>query len=659
MSRPGYLAFALATLLLADCSDRPENGSEPIVERSKNGSEAISIGDWPNYGQSLTGLRYSALTEITPENVGALEVAWTYHIGKAPKVEGISLPTLEATPIVADGRMYLCSSVNRLVALDPETGRELWSHDPKINLDGQALLNCRGVTYYRDDAVPRDAACGARIFMGTQDARLISLDAATGRPCEGFGVRGEVDLATGREEFKPGEYGVSSPPVIVGRNLIVGGRVADNVRLDIPAGLIRAFDVDTGALVWAWNPVPPGRPEKLATRAGEVYVTGTTNSWTVMSADVERGLVYVPTGNTSPDFFGGLRDGLDFYSSSVVALDAATGKAVWHFQTVHHDLWDYDVPAQPVLFDLPTANGTVPALAQPTKQGHLFVLNRVTGEPLFPVEERAVPQTVVAGETPAPTQPFPVDEAFVLRPDTLTEDDIWGFTPWDRAKCREKFRTLRYEGMFTPPSLEGTLMLPSFMGAMNWGSAAVDEARGVLVVNKNNVAAIVRLVPRADADARMRKGEFMVPAFKTPYAVQMEPMLSPLGAPCNPPPWGTLVAIDLKSRKRLWEVPLGSTRDLAPFPLWLELGVPNIGGPVITASGLVFIGAATDNYLRAFDLATGELLWKGRLPAGGQATPMTYRLRPNGKQYVVIAAGGHKYLGTRTGDSLVAFALPD
>ena len=445
--------------------------------------------------------------------------------------------------------------------------RELWTHDPKIKLEGQTLLTCRGVTYFRDANAPAGSACAARIFMGTQDARLLSLDAATGKPCAGFGVGGEVDLASGRGEFKPGEYGVSSPPVIVGRNLIIGGRVADNVRLDIPAGLIRAFDVDTGALVWAWNPVPPGRPEKVATEAGEVYVSGTTNSWTVMSADTERGLVYVPTGNTSPDFFGGLRDGLDYYSSSVVALDAATGQVVWHFQTVHHDIWDYDVPAQPVLFDLPTPAGNVPALAQPTKQGHLFVLNRVTGEPLFPVEERPVPQTVVAGEMPAPTQPFPVDEAFLLRPDRVTEDDMWGFTPWDRGKCREQFRELRYEGIFTPPSLEGTLQLPSFMGAMNWGSAAIDEARGVLVVNRNNVATTVRLIPREDADARMAKGEFMIPALKTPYAVQMEPMLSPLGAPCNRPPWGALVAIDLKSRKRLWEVPLGTTRDLAPFPL--------------------------------------------------------------------------------------------
>jgi quinoprotein glucose dehydrogenase len=651
MNAGWWMAATAATAFLGGCDDRSKPGK--VLETGG------PVAGWPHYGQSPDGQRYSPLTQITPENVGELRVAWTYHIGEAPPVKGISLPALEATPILADGRLYLCSSVNKAVALDPETGRELWSHDPKIDLEGQALLNCRGVTYYRDPAAPQGAACAGRIFMGTQDARLIALDAATGRPCEFFGNGGEVDLSTGRGPFKPGEYGVSSPPVIVGRNLIVGGRVADNIRLDIPAGLIRAFDVDTGALVWAWNPVPPDRPEKIATDVGEVYVSGTTNSWTVMSVDAERGLVYVPTGNTSPDFFGGLRDGLDFYSSSVVALDAATGTVAWHFQTVHHDIWDYDVPAQPVLFDLQTANGPVPALAQATKQGHLFVLNRVTGEPLYPIEERPVPQTVVAGETAAPTQPFPVDEAFVLRPDTLTEDDIWGFTPWDRGKCREKFRALRYEGAFTPPSLEGTLVLPSFMGALNWGSAAIDAGQGVLVINTNNFAATVRLVPRAEADARIAKGEFMIPAYKTPYAVQMEPMLSPFGAPCNAPPWGTLVAIDLNKRQRLWQVPLGSTRDLAPFPLWFKLGVPNIGGPVITASGVVFIGAATDNFLRAFDLKSGEELWKGRLPAGGQATPMTYRLRPDGKQYVVIAAGGHRYLGTTVGDSLVAYALPD
>jgi quinoprotein glucose dehydrogenase len=646
MSHRGRRAFAVAVCLLGACAERPKNGSEPVSE-------------WPHYGQSQAGLRYSPLTQITPANVGDLEIAWMYRIGGLPKIEGLLMPALEATPIVADGRMFLCSSTNKVVALDPETGGELWTHDPKIKLEGQTLLTCRGVTYFRDANAPAGSACAARIFMGTQDARLLSLDAATGKPCAAFGPGGEIDLASGRGEFKPGEYGVSSPPVVVGRNLIIGGRVADNVRLDIPPGLIRAFDVDTGALVWSWNPVPPGRPEKVATEAGELYVSGTTNSWTVMSADTERGLVYVPTGNTSPDFFGGLRDGLDYYSSSVVALDSATGQVVWRFQTVHHDIWDYDVPAQPVLFDLPTPAGNVPALAQPTKQGHLFVLNRVTGEPLFPIEERPVPQTAVAGEIPAPTQPFPVDEAFVLRPDWVTEDDMWGFTPWDRGKCREQFRELRHEGIFTPPSLEGTLQLPSFMGAMNWGSAAIDEAHGVLVVNRNNVATTVRLIPREDADARMAEGEFMIPALKTPYALQMEPMLSPLGAPCNRPPWGALVAIDLKSRKRLWEVPLGTTRDLAPFPFWLELGVPNLGGPVITASGLVFIGAATDNFLRAFDLRSGKELWKGRLPAGPQATPMTYRARPGGRQYVVIAAGGHKYLGTTLGDTVVAFALPD
>ena len=552
MNHLRWLAAA-AMLLCASCGDRQGGGPasasdtrDPIATTSaQSGSgphpgEPFSEGvsEWPHYGRTPGGLRFSPLTQITPENVGALEVAWIYHIGQAPKVEGISLPALEATPIVAEGRMFLCSSVNRVVALDPETGEELWSHDPEINLEGQALLNCRGVTHYRDPDAPADAACAARIFMGTQDARLLALDAATGRPCAGFGVAGAVDLASGRGEFKPGEYGVSSPPVIVGRNLIIGGRVGDNIRLDIPAGLIRAFDVDTGALAWAWNPVPPGRPEKVPVDDGELYVSGTTNSWTVMSSDSERGLVFVPTGNTSPDFYGGLRDGLDYYSSSVVALDAATGRVVWRFQTVHHDIWDYDVPAQPVLFDLPTPAGVVPALAQPTKQGHLFVLNRVTGEPLFPVEERAVPQSGVDGETPAPTQPFPVDAAFVMRPGTLTEDDMWGFTPWDRGKCREKFRQLRYEGVFTPPSVEGTLMLPSFMGAMNWGSAAIDPGRNVLVVNTNNVAATVRLVPRADADARMRKGEFMIPRSRRPTPCRWSRCCRPSVHPATAHPGG-------------------------------------------------------------------------------------------------------------------------
>ena len=343
-------------------------------------------------------------------------------------------PALESTPILAEGRLYLCSSRNKVVALDPETGREIWAHDPQIDMRGLHLLNCRGVTYFDAAQVEKGAACRGRIITGTLDGRLLELDAATGEPCAGFGENGALDLRAGLGRNRPGDYAISSPPVVVGNLIIVGGRIEDSFRTDMPAGVIRAYDVYTGALAWAWNPLPPGVTDAAAADPAEPYVRATPNAWSVFSVDAERGLVFVPTGNVQVDLYGGDRGGLengrDYYSSSVVALEAATGRVVWHFQTVHHDIWDYDVPSQPVLFDWPTEQGTVPALVQPTKQGHLYVLNRVTGEPLVPVEERPVPQDgAVAGEYLSPTQPFPANDAFIVRKPTLTEADMWGFTP--------------------------------------------------------------------------------------------------------------------------------------------------------------------------------------------------------------------------------------
>jgi quinoprotein glucose dehydrogenase len=378
--------------------------------------------------------------------------------------------------------------------------------------------------------------------------------------------------------------------------------------------------------------------------------------------DAALGLVFVPTGNTSPDYYGGDRRGLDHYSSSVVALDASTGVPRWHFQTVHHDVWDYDVPAQPTLFDWPGPSGPVPALAQATKLGHLFVLDRRSGVPLLPVEERPVPQQgAVPGETLSPTQPFPLAPAS-LHPARLTADDAFGFTPWDRAKCREAIASLRSDGMFTPPSTEGSVQFPGMIGGMNWGGVAVDPGRGLLIANTQQIATRIRLLTRETLRAEYGEQlpEFGVePQQGSPYALERVPLLSPFGAPCNPPPWGTLAAVDLRDGQVRWQVPLGTTRDLAPWPLWLDTGTPNLGGPLTTASGLVFIGATTDFFVRAFDIETGQELWKGRLPTAAHATPMTYRLRQDARQYVVIAAGGHGILGTPPGDALIAFALPD
>ncbi|HQY69579.1 MAG TPA: pyrroloquinoline quinone-dependent dehydrogenase [Pseudomonadales bacterium] len=644
MSRIGFasrfMAPAALGVLLVACADSvpPPSGDGPVA-------------DWPHWGGSEGGSRYSPLTQVTPQNVGQLKKAWTYHIGAIDAPEQSS-PTFEGTPIVAGGRMFVCSGMGKVAALDPETGKELWEYRYTADTTGSYLLNCRGLTHYSDGA-EYAGECPGRVFAGTLDGRLLALDAATGKLCAGFGDNGSLDLLKGLGKTQPGDFSISSPPVIVGGRIILGGRIPDNMRVDVPAGVIRAFDVHTGALVWAWNSAPPG----MEPEPGEPYVRGTPNAWAPLAVDSERKLVFVPTGNASTDHTNIIRGDKDHFAASIVALDAITGQLKWHFQTVHKDHWDYDIPSQPVLFPLQRDGVEIPALAQSTKQGHIFILNRETGEPLFPVEERPVSLTgAIEGERYSPTQPFPANPAFIVRHE-LTRDDIWGFTPWDKGKCREMFDNANWEGVFTPPSLRGTVYYPSFMGATNWGGVSVDPVNNILVTNTTQVPAILRMYPRAEADRLMAAGKRMTPSIGAPYAHTMEPMLSPLGAPCIRPPWGTLLAIDLKKGERLWEVPLGSTRDVAPFPLWFDWGVPNMGGSLLTASGLAFIGATTDNFLRAFDVKTGQELWKARLPGGGQATPMTYRLSKDGKQYVVIAAGGHKYLGTDISDALVAYAL--
>ena len=644
LSRLGFVVKMVAPaalgVLLAGCGD---TASPPSTEGP--------VADWPHWGGSEGGSRYSPLTQITPQNVGRLKKAWTYHIGIIDAPEQSS-PTFEGTPIVAGGRMFVCSGMGKVAALDPETGKELWAFRYSADTTGSYLLNCRGVTYHAD-APGYAGECPSRVFAGTLDGRLLALDAATGELCEGFGDKGSLDLLAGLGRTQPGDFSISSPPVIVGDRIILGGRIPDNMRVDVPAGVIRAFDVHTGALAWAWNSSPPG----MEPEPGEPYVRGTPNAWAPLAVDSERKLVFVPTGNPATDHTNIIRGEKDHYAASIVALDATTGQLRWHFQTVHKDHWDYDIPSQPVLFPLLRDGVEIPALAQSTKQGHIFILNRETGEPLFPVEERPVSLAgAIEGERFSPTQPFPANPAFVVRRE-LTRDDVWGFTPWDEGKCREMFDSANWEGVFTPPSLRGTVYFPSFMGATNWGGVSVDPVNNILVSNTTQVPAILRMYPRAEADRLMATGKRMTPSIGAPYAHTMEPMLSPLGAPCIRPPWGTLLAIDLKKGERLWEVPLGSTRDVAPFPLWFDWGVPNMGGSLVTASGLVFIGATTDNYLRAFDLKSGKELWKARLPGGGQATPMSYRLGKDGKQYVVIAAGGHKYLGTDVSDAQVAYAL--
>ena len=616
--------------------------------------------DWPEYGGDRGGLRHSPLTQITRENVADLEIAWVHRNGDASDgSDGNTRTSFNGTPIVVGDALYFCTGVHRLIALDPETGEERWAYDPQTRLqklDGPYPRTCRGVAHWEDPAPQPGRACRRRIFMGTIDSQLIAVDAETGRPCADFGTDGRVDLRMGVGEAPPEEYYVTSPPLVMHDLVVIGALVSDNLRVDAPSGVVRAFDARTGALRWAWDPTPPDW-ESPDGDAG--YTPGTPNVWSILSGDEERGLVFVPMGNASPDYFSAVRRGLDYFSSSVVALDARTGEVRWFFQTVHHDVWDYDVASQPTLFEIPTVAGGTPAVAQATKMGHIFLLNRTTGKPLFPVEERPVPQGAVPGEVLSPTQPFPTHIP-PLHPATLTPADAWGFTPWDRAKCAEKIASHRSEGLFTPASLEGSIQYPGSAGGANWGGVAIDPRRGVLFVNQSRIPMVVTLIPRAEYEALESRTapypEELYPMNGAPYALRRGPLLSPLGAPCNPPPWGTLTAVDLASGTVVWESTLGTTRDQAPFPLWLSLGSPNLGGPLSTAAGLVFIGATTDKFLRAFDAGSGEELWRHRLPYTANATPISYRLGPHSRQFVVIAAGGHGW--SEPGDALVAFTLP-
>ena len=612
------------------------------------------ISTWDFWGGDSGGTRYSPLTQIDAGNVRMLKPAWTYHVGTYDGPVEKAFAALEATPITAEGRLYICAGNGRIAAIDPETGREIWAHDPKSDISGSYIINCRGVTYGRDTSVKDGETCAGRIYAGTLDFRLVALDSRTGAPCASFGRDGVIDIKQDAGAHDRGDLAISSPPVIIDGKVVVNGRVIDNKSANMPAGAIRAFDMHSGALAWSWNPLPPGRTDAADAPKGEKYVRATPNSWAPMSADPALNLVFIPMGNAPPDHYGVVRNGLDYYSASVVALDAKTGQVRWHFQTVRHDIWDYDLPAQPSLFELPTDAGTVPALAQTTKQGDIYILDRRTGAPLFPVEERPVPAGDIPGEYYSPTQPSPANPAFIIRRD-LTEKDFSGFTPFESSACKKAFKEHDYKGVYTPPSTRGWIQNPSFMGASNWGGVTIDPARGILIVNTTQVAAKMRLVPRAEIKAV--KGAY--PVDGTPYGLSMTPFLSPFGAPCNKTPWGTLTAIDLKAGKRLWEVPLGTTRDRAPWPIWWKVGVPNLGGSLVTASGLVFIAATSDDFIRAFDVRNGKEIWRARLPAGGQANPMTYRLSKDGRQFVVIAAGGNKNFGSKMGDSLVAFALPE
>jgi quinoprotein glucose dehydrogenase len=609
-------------------------------------AQSVPDSAWTNYGADPGGTRYSSAQWIDRTNVTKLQLAWSYRTGAMQQETELQRKAaFEATPVLFDNKLFLTTPYSHAIALDAKTGSKLWEYDAQVDLTkNYSEVTSRGVSAWQDLKIKPNQPCRLRIFFGALDGRLIALDGATGKPCADFGSKGEVDLKQDVAIAKEwsGGYEVTSAPAIYKDLVIVGSSIADNWKVDTERGIVRAFDVRTGKLSWTWNPTPWADDTKPR--------TGAANAWSTLSIDLEHDLVFIPTGSAGPDYYGGIRKGDNKWANSVVALRASTGKFVWGFQVVHHDLWDYDVAAQPLLFRW--KDGTS-AIAINTKMGHVFVLNRLTGTPLLPVQERPVPQSDIPGEQSSATQPFP---SISLVPKGFAAGDAWGPTPDDVKWCQEKIKALRSEGIFTPPSLQGTLVFPGNVGGVNWGSAAYDPQRHLMIANTNRLIAWVKLIPREKYDTETKQqqdnriyGEFGDER-GAPFGLYRSFMFSPSGLPCNTPPWGTTEAVDLFSGKQVWDVPLGT---LIPDK---QTGSINLGGPIITAGGLVFTAATMDLYLRAFDIETGNELWKYQLPAGGQATPMTYSL--NGKQYLVIAAGGHGKLGTKQGDYVLAFTLP-
>lgn len=657
-------------------------------------------GDWAAWGRNNAATRFSPLQQITPDNVATLELAWQFRTGDLPDKRWGA----ETTPLKVGDRLYLCTARNQLIALDAGTGRELWRFDPKVRDESiPYTAACRGVAYYEqphttpagdasladiaaDLALPSAPqpipprgtpgsrpACSARIIEGTLDGRIIAVDADSGRPCANFGNNGQVDITLGMGEVPPGYVSITSPPAIVRGVIVTGHQVLDGQRRDAPSGVIQAYDAVTGKLRWAWDMDQPeltGLPPP-----GKEYTRGTPNMWTTATGDEELGLVYLPMGNSAGDYWSGSRsENQNRYSTSLVAIDVTTGKPAWHFQAVRKDVWDYDLGSQASLIDFPTASGKVPAILLPSKQGDIYILDRRSGQLLTPAEERRVPQGGVEPEQRSPTQLF--SRYHTLRRDNdLTERDMWGITPIDQLVCRIQFRNASYEGFYTPPTSDRhSIEYPGYNGGSDWGSVSIDTRCGVIVANYNDMPNYNRLVPRAEADRKGWVPREQVRADKggaegagdpqvgTPYAIDVNAgwRLPFTGLLCKQPPYGGIRAIDLRTGKLLWDRPFGSARGNGPFGirsgLPIEIGTPNNGGSVVTASGLIFIAAATDDLLRAIDLKTGKELWHAKLPAGGQANPMVYE--QGGRQYVVIMAGGHHFMETPKGDYVMAYALP-
>ena len=650
---PLWAASLLSVVVLGIglCSDYHDiNGSLPAAVAAAASllpnDDKQPDADWRDYGRTQFGQRYSPLRQITPANVKNLKVAWTFRTGDLPGKNDPVETTFEVTPIKVNDTLYLCSQHQRLFALDAKTGTLRWSYDPKVQ-DNPTFqhLTCRGVSYHETvagalnaDGSPAPTDCPRTIFLPVNDGRMIALDADSGKPCESFGEHGTLNLQVGMGEHTPGFYEPTSPPIVSDKILVVAGAVIDNYSTREPSGVIRGFDIHTGKLVWAWD--SGAQDENALPSATHTYTNNSPNSWMTASYDPKLGLVYMPMGVQTPDIWAGNRTALaERYSSALVALDINTGKRVWSYQTVHHDLWDMDLPSQPTLADLPTANGVVPAILQPAKTGNLFVLDRRTGVPIVPAPERAVPQGAAPGDRTSPTQPF---SELTFRPEAkLTGADMWGATIFDQLACRITFHRLRYEGTFTPPSLQGTLVFPGNLGMFEWGGIAVDPTRNIAIANPMAIPFVSTLIPRgpnnpsAPNDAHPSGTENGVqPMYGTPYGVDLHALLSPVGIPCMRPPWGYMAGIDLTTKKIVWMHKNGTIRDSSPIPLPFKLGVPTLGGPMTTAGGVTFLTSTLDYYIRAYDVTTGEQLWQDRLPAGG-----------------------HGSFGTKIGDYVIAYKL--
>ena len=631
--------------------------------------------DWPAYGGTHRAARYSPLDQITPDNVGELEQIWEFRTGDLP--ENDEPFGNQNTPIKVGDRLYLCSALNKISALDAATGAEFWTYDPETPVDAIGYnASCRGLIYFADPTAAETDLCATRVVNLTHDARMIALDTETGQPCEDFGNLGTVNLLEGIGDTAPGFYAPTSPPTLVRDVLVVGSQVSDGQTREAPSGVIRGYNAVTGELEWAWDMGRPGQtglpPE------GEIYTPGTPNMWTIASGDDELGLVYMPMGNSAVDYWGGDRsEAENTYSTAIVALDVETGEVAWSYQTVHYDVWDYDLGAQGTLVDFPTDDGPVPAIIMPSKQAQFFILNRETGEPLVNIEEQPAPQGGVEPERLSPTQPYVTDFPNLLKPE-LTEASMWGMTPLDQLWCRIQYRQASYDGVYTPPTVDQPwIQFPGYNGGVDWGGIAVDPENNIMITNYNNMPNYNQLIPREEVDAMgvlpitdpnydpdVGGGSHgsVSPQAQAPYGIRVNAgwRVPFTGLLCKQPPYGGIAAIDLETREVLWDRPFGSARKNGPFGipsmLPIDIGTPNNGGGFVTASGLFFIAAATDDILRAIDIETGEEVWSVVLPAGGQATPMTYEAE--GRQIVVINAGGHDFMETPIGDYFIAYALP-